>query len=127
MSAGASTDDGGWGARHPTLTGVLILLGLHAVFAVVPFALSSLALSSSGDRFSLNWVSIGEWTGFKHEAVPLLVGIVQLYYVIPAVLLALKLRVPAVARGIVLGALATFLLNATGCGVMYWQLSRIEG
>jgi hypothetical protein len=68
-----------------------------------------------------------EWTGFKHESVPLLIGVVQLYYVIPAVLLALKLKYPAVAKGILQAAIATFVLNAGGCGIFLWQLSKING
>ena len=43
----------------------------------------------------------------------------------PAVLLSLKLRHPAVAKGIVLGAVATFLVNLGGCGFFLWQLSKI--
>jgi hypothetical protein len=89
-------------------------------------ALSSVQVGSQG-QWLPNAASLGEWTGLKHDAVPYLIGIVQLYYVIPAVLLTLKLKYPTVARGIVHAALATFLLNAAGCGVFYWQLSKIDG
>jgi hypothetical protein len=108
------------------MVGVLILLALHCVFTLGPIGLSSLAVSSQ-NQFFVNWGAIGEWTGFKHDAVPLLIGIVQLYYVIPAVLLALKLQYPVVAKGIVHGALVTFLLNAAGCGLFLWGLSKIDG
>jgi hypothetical protein len=51
--------------------------------------------------------------------------VTQLFYAIPATLLALKLGHPGVATGIVKAAVATFLVNLAGCGVFFWQLSRI--
>jgi hypothetical protein len=126
MAASTVTQGSGWISTHPKTSGLFILLGLHAVFVLGPIGLSSLAFFSGGSASS-GWMWLPEWTGFKHEAVPLLIGVVQLYYVIPAVLLALKLRYPAVAKGILHAALATFLLNAAGCGFFLWQLSKIDG
>lgn len=126
MDAQTVTEENGWAARHPQLVGAFILVALHVVFVLGPLALSLLAFFSQS-RFFSNWMWIGEWIGFKHDAVPFLVGIVQLYYVIPAALLALKLKRPAVAKGIVHGALVTFLLNAAGCGLFFWELSKIDG
>lgn len=116
--------ENGWIGRHAGLTGALILLGLHVLFVLGPMALSSAHIVSQS-RLLPNAASLGEWTGLKHDAVPYLIGIVQLYYVIPAVLLTVKLKYPTVAKGIVHAALATFLLNAAGCGVFFWQLSKI--
>jgi len=126
MAATAVTHGSGWASTHPKMVGLFILLGLHGVFVLGPIGLSSLAFFS-GFGASSSWIWLPEWTGFKHEAVPLLIGVVQLYYVIPAVLLALKLKYPAVAKGILHAALATFLLNAAGCGFFLWQLSKIDG
>jgi hypothetical protein len=126
MAAQTMSEGSGWASRHPQMVGVFILLALHLVFVVGPLAVSSLPSALQRPYFT-NWLWIGEWTGFKHEAVPFLIGIVQLYYVVPAVLLALKLRYPAVAKGIAHAALATFLLNAAGCGFFLWQLSKING
>lgn len=96
--------------RHPQLMGALLLIALHALFLL-------------GGRFV---ASPAEWAGLKPEAGGLLIGVVQLFYVIPATLLALKLRHPAVATGIVKAAIVTFLVNLAGCGFMVWQLSKIS-
>lgn len=126
MAATAVSPDSGWASSHPKTFGLFILLGLHAVFVLGPIGISSLAFfSGAGAVSGLMWLP--EWTGFKHEAVPLLIGIVQLFYVIPAMLLALKLHYPSVAKGIFHGALATFLLNLSACGFFAWQLSKIDG
>jgi hypothetical protein len=96
-------------ARHPQVVGVLLLVAMHALLAFGPFALGLPAM----------------WAGLKPEAAPLLIGVVQLFYVIPATLLALKLGHPAVALGIVKGAGVTFLLNLGACALFISQLSRI--
>lgn len=124
METGQSTVRRGLVARYPRTVGFLILVALHVVFIGGPTLLSGVALQAPDGNLS-NLVALGEWTGFKREAAPLLIGIVQLFYVIPAVLLTLKLRYPAVAKGIVWGAVVTFLLNLGGCGLMWWQLSKI--
>jgi hypothetical protein len=108
--------------RHPQLVGVLLLIALHALFLLGPTALVVLSGGTSGPLLGM-WPA--EWAGLKSEAGPLLIGIVQLFYVIPATLLALKMRYPAVATGIVKGAIVTFLVNMGGCGFMLWQLSKI--
>jgi hypothetical protein len=112
----------GWTSRHPQIVGVLILIALHAFFVLGPRALSMLFPGAGVVPFGA-WPA--EWAGLKAEAGVLLIGIVQLLYVIPATLLALKLRHPAVATGIVKGAIVTFLVNLAGCGLMVWQLSKI--
>ncbi|MSQ71342.1 MAG: hypothetical protein EXR27_08660 [Betaproteobacteria bacterium] len=126
MAEKAVTRVSAWVSTHPKTFGLLILLGLHAVFVLGPIVISSLGFFARGDASSA-WTWLPEWTGFKHEAVPLLIGVVQLYYVIPAVLLALKLKYPAVAKGILQAAIATFLLNAGGCAIFVWQLTKIDG
>lgn len=126
MAATAGIQGSGWASTHPKMVGLFILLALHTVFVLGPIGLSSHAFFSWGSASS-GWMWLSEWTGFKHEAVPLLIGVIQLYYVIPAILLALKLQYPAVAKGILHGALVTFLLNAAGCGFFLFQLSKIDG
>lgn len=116
--------NGPWVRRHPRTAGVLLLIGLHLLFIGLPLLLASMPVGSAG-RGTSSGVSILEWTGLKGEVAPLLIGLVQLYYVIPATLLLLKLRWPDVAKGIVMGAVATFVLNLGGCGLFYWQLSKI--
>ncbi|MCC6211312.1 MAG: hypothetical protein IT513_09750 [Burkholderiales bacterium] len=104
MDSQARSRPQGFAARHPRVFGVLILIALHAVFAVLPAA---------------------EWLGLKREASILLIGVVQLAYAIPAILLSLKLRHPEVAKGLVIGAVITFLANMAGCAAMFAMLSRI--
>jgi len=124
MAGGVSGERQGLAGRHPKTVGFLILLALHVVFVGGPTLLSGMALQAPDGNLS-NLVALGEWTGFKREAAPLLIGIVQLFYVIPAVLLTLKLRYPVVAKGIVWGAVVTFVVNLAGCGVMWYGLSKI--
>jgi hypothetical protein len=93
-----------WPARHPRLTGAALLLLLHAGFV------------------SLRGLYVD-----KPEAAVLLLGLLQLAYVVPAVILLLKLGRVEMAKGMGLAAIATFAVNAAGCGVMLWQLSKIEG
>ena len=109
MSTEAATPrEQGRDTGHPQLTGVAVLIVLHLLF------IASLQV-------------FPEWTGLKKDASPMLIGLVQLYYVIPATLLALKLRRPAVAMGILKGALVTFVLNLVSCGFILVQLSKIGG
>jgi hypothetical protein len=114
----------GWASRHPQIVGFLLLIALHAFFLLGPTALTTLTHGASGPLLGM-WPA--EWAGLKPEAGPLLIGVVQLLYVIPVTLLALKMRYPAVATGIVKGAIVTFLVNMAGCGFMAWQLSKIDG
>ena len=124
MAMEPSAEPRGWVARHPGTVGFLILVALHVVFVGGPTLLAGVALRAPDGNLA-NLVALGEWTGLKREAGPLLIGIVQLFYVIPAVLLSLKLRHPEVAKGIVWGAVVTFVLNLAGCGLMFYGLSRI--
>lgn len=94
-----------WAARHPRLVGALTLLALHALF--LPLA--------------------GSYLGAKPEAGAFLIGFTQLYYVVPALILLMKLGRKEMAKGMALTAFATFVLNAGGCGLLMWQLSQIDG
>jgi hypothetical protein len=95
----------GWLSRYPRTAGALLLLALHAVLA--PFA--------------------GTYLGVKPEAGLYLIGVTQLAYVVPLFILLMKLGRSAIAKGMAFAALATFVVNAAGCGVLLWQLSKIDG
>jgi hypothetical protein len=103
MNSQAGPIEQGFAARHPRVLGVLILAALHGVVVVLP----------------------AEWIGLKREASLMLIGVVQIAYVIPAVLLLLKLRRPEVAKGMVIGAAITFIVNLVGCAAMFGALSRV--
>jgi hypothetical protein len=95
----------GWSARHPRIIGALLLVALDAAF--LPFGASFL--------------------GLKPEAGTYLIGLVQVAYVVPALILLMKLGRGEMAKGMLFAALATFLLNAAGCAVFLWTLSKIDG
>ena len=101
----ANSAEPNWAARHPRILGALILLGLHAIF--LPLG--------------------GLYLGAKPEAGVFLIGLAQLYYLVPSLILLMKLGRKEIAKGMLLAALVTFIVNAAGCGLMLWQLSRIEG
>jgi hypothetical protein len=90
--------------RHPVLTGLGILLTLHALLILGP----------------LQGV-----TSMKARTEPYLIGIVQLWYVLPLGLLFLGVGWRRMARAFVLGALATFLLNLAACAIFLQMLSGI--
>jgi len=69
----------------------------------------------------------GGYLGTKPEAGVLLIGVAQLFYVVPAFILLMKLGRNEMARGMLFAALATFMVNAAGCGMFLWQLSKIDG
>jgi len=53
-----------------------------------------------------------------------LFGITQLIYAIPMAVIFRKKGRPAVAKGVVIGAAITFLLNAACFGAVFFMLSR---
>ena len=82
-----------------------MLLGLHALF--LPLG--------------------GLYLGAKPEAGVFLVGLAQFYYVVPSLILLMKLGRNEMAKGIALAAVLTFVVNAAGCGLLFWELSQIDG
>jgi hypothetical protein len=95
----------GWATRHPRLVGALLLFALHAVF--LPLG--------------------GFYLGAKPEAGVYMIGLAQLYYVVPCLILMMKLGRKELAKGMLLAAAATFIVNAAGCGMFLWGLSKIDG
>ena len=83
----------------------MLLLGLHAIF--LPLG--------------------GLYLGSKPEAGVFMVGVAQIYYVLPSLILMMKLGRKEMAKGMLLAALVTFVVNAAGCGMLLWQLSKIDG
>ena len=59
-----------------------------------------------------------ELCGTLGLAAPLLIGVTQLAYVVPAILFALRRGRRAVAMGLIIGAAVTFLLNAACWGAV---------
>jgi hypothetical protein len=91
-----------WISKHPRIFGAIILLLLHAAF------------------LSLRGLYVD-----KPETAYLLLGVLQVFYLVPALILLLKAGRPEMAKGMALAAALTFVLNASACGVMYSLLSQI--
>lgn len=56
----------------------------------------------------------------------LAIGLVQLAYVIPGVVIARKSTRPGIATGLIIGAALTFILNAGCYAVLFIQLANLN-
>ncbi len=74
---------------------MLLLLGLHVIAGAVSFVLSVVP--------ALSMVPLGFF---------LLIGLSQLLYVVPSVIVSYLLGQPATAQGFIIGAAITFAINA---------------
>ncbi len=90
--------------RYPTLVGLGTLLTLHALLILGP---------------------IQGMTSLKRAAEPLFIGVVQLWYVLPLLILFLVVGWRRTAKVFAIGAIVTFLLNLVACGVFIHILSGI--
>jgi ribosomal-protein-alanine N-acetyltransferase len=90
--------------RYPTLVGLGTLLTLHALLILGP---------------------IQGMTSLKGAAEPLFIGVVQLWYVLPLLILFLVVGWRRTAKVFAIGAIVTFLLNLVACGVFIHILSGI--
>ena len=88
----ADKGPGGW-------KGVLLGLFLTIVLHIVGFGLIA--------------SSLNDHDGYKGLGLLLFLGVVQLAYMIPAILVARMSGLRALSKGLVIGAAITFLLNAT--------------
>ena len=93
-----------WPERHPGLVGLGTLLTLHALLILGP---------------------IQGMTSLKPNAEPLLIGVVQLWYVLPLGIGFLLAGWKRTAKVLAIGAIATFLLNLVACGIFLHLLSGI--
>ena len=93
-----------WAEQHPSLVGLATLLTLHALVILGP----------------LRGV-----TPLDRDAEPLLIGVVQLWYVLPLGIVFLLAGWKHTAKVFAIGAIVTFLLNLVACGVFLDKLSGI--
>jgi hypothetical protein len=93
-----------WAERHPSFVGLGTLLTLHALLILGP----------------LQGV-----TSLKPNAEPLLIGVVQLWYVLPLGVVFLLAGWKRTAKVFAIGAIVTFLLNLVACGIFLHLLSGI--
>ena len=59
-----------------------------------------------------------ELCGSLGLAAPLLIGLTQLVYMVPVIVLALRRQRRSLAKGLIIGAAVTFLLNAACWGAL---------
>ena len=93
-----------WPERHPSLVGLGTLLTLHALLILGP---------------------IQGATSLKPNAEPLLIGVVQLWYVVPLGVVFLLAGWKRTAKVFAIGAIVTFLVNLAACGAFLYILSGI--
>jgi hypothetical protein len=63
-----------------------------------------------------------ELCGTLGLAAPLLIGLTQLVYMVPAIVIALRRGRTSLAKGLIIGAAVTFLLNAACWGAVGFAL-----
>ena len=93
-----------WLARHPRIAGALLLLAMHIVLP--PLGAGVLLI--------------------KPEAGYFVIGIAQLPYAVPALLLLKSSGRVEMAKGMLFAAIVTFVLNAAGCAALLWSLRGIS-
>ncbi len=94
--------------QHSPWLGVALALGLHLFqipLAVIAAVVTCLVAPDSGG-----------WCGLAAVGPVLVIGVSQLLYMIPATVLAYRGREPGLAKGLVIGACLTALLNAACWG-----------
>jgi hypothetical protein len=96
--------------------GFLLAIGLHiAVLGTLWFLVLPLSGWSSG------WLATVWFVGL------LGIGVAQLVYLVPAILMARRRGRPGIAKGIIIAASLTALLNATCWGLLWRGKFRIGG
>jgi hypothetical protein len=112
-----------WWDRFPKTAGFILTMAMHVVFVVGPSVVWHV-LARWGVPVAYRFGRILEWSGFKHEAAPLLVGIVQIPYVVVAMLVLIAVGRGRIAVGVLIGAVFTFLLNAAACVALLGLLAK---
>jgi hypothetical protein len=102
--------------RDTVAAGVLLTLVLHLLQVPLAIVLGLLGCL----------LPDGELCGTIGLAGPLLVGLSQLAYMLPAIYLARRRGRPALAKGLIIGAAVTFLLNAACWGTLGLALTGAD-
>jgi hypothetical protein len=95
--------------RGSVALGIVLLIPLHVVGQGVIFAIGMLTSEALGPVSLLG------------------IGLSQLVYVVPAAVVAKRRGAPAVAKGLLIAAAVTFLLNAACFGLVFASNFRIGG
>jgi hypothetical protein len=86
--------------------GFFLVLGLHAIAAVISLTLEHFHAPRTGEQY------------VPQPLFLYILGISQLLYVMPLVLLALIFAGKGIVKGMLAAAALTFLLNGVYCGLM---------
>ena len=92
--------------------GILLLMGLHLAASILGIIVGS--ISSGG---------IGSYTANFLTVWFIGIGIAQLIYVVPAIIVLRRRRHFAVLKGLIIGATITALLNG-GCWLLIYSIMR---
>jgi hypothetical protein len=93
-----------WAEGNPILAGLGTLLTLHALLILGP---------------------LQGMTSLKGAAEPLLIGVVQLWYVLPLSFIFFMAGWRRTLRVFIVGAIITFLLNLAACAILFSMLKDI--
>jgi hypothetical protein len=106
LSDGGKTEprSQGWAEGHPILAGLGTLLTLHALVVLGP---------------------LQGMTSLKGSVEPFLIGVVQLWYVVPLGVCFYAAGWRRTLRVFAMGAVTTFLVNLAACAYMWSQLKNI--
>jgi hypothetical protein len=94
--------------------GMLLLIGLHFAALILGNVVGVISISIGGIGSSIATFLLLSLLG---------IGIAQLIYVIPAIIIIRRRRHWAVLKGVIIGAVITALLNG-GCWLFLYSLGR---
>lgn len=94
------------------VSGIFFLMGLHLVALILGSILGSIFISIGG---------IGSYIASFLGVVFFGIGIAQLIYVVPAIIVLRRRREFALLKGLIIGAIITALLNG-GCWLLIYSI-----
>ncbi|MCU0547794.1 MAG: hypothetical protein MUC48_00470 [Leptolyngbya sp. Prado105] len=110
------------------LRGILLLIGLHGIALLLAIAIALLiyllvvTLSTQSENPAL-FILLNGYTSLVFMLVG--IGVFQLFYVIPVILILLRDRRYSLVKGVVIGAVLTLLFNLAGIAVFFsWATPR---
>ena len=88
--------------------GILLLMGLHLAAIILGFIIGSISIGGIGPYIA-SFLGVGFFG----------IGIAQLIYVVPAIIVLRRRREFAVLKGLIIGAIITALVNG-GCWLLIY-------
>jgi hypothetical protein len=109
------------------LRGILLLIGLHGIALMLAIAIALIIYAvittiPTGSNNQAPFILLNGYTSLVFMLFG--IGVFQLFYVIPVILILLRDRRYATVKGVMIGAVLTLLLNVTGILLFFSQSSR---